>query len=207
MRQQVLVLVRHGRTGWNEKGWFQGRTDLGLAESGRKQAERLRDALAAEAVRFDRVFASPLVRARETARIVDREPEIIEDLAEIDRGDWEGKTKEAIRLGWRDLWEVWYDDPVGLSMPGGEAFDDLWVRAGRALERLEGCGARSVLACGHKAVNRVLIARALELPSKGVWDIPQPQACRSVLVRDGDAWRAEVLGDDAHLPAGLRSNS
>jgi len=52
----------------------------------------------------------------------------------------------------------------------------------------------------------VLIARALGRPSKGVWDIPQPQACRTVLVHSGGRWAAEVIGDASHLPDELRSD-
>ena len=93
-------------------------------------------------------------------------------------------------------------------MPGGEAFDDLWERAGRLLEALESSGAESMLACGHKGINRVVLARALGRASRGVWRIPQPQVSRSVLVRDEDGvWRAELLGDVSHLPPELRSDS
>ena len=200
----TLVLVRHGATTWNDNGYCQGLKDVPLSERGRMQAEALSAALAETA--FDRVIASPLTRARETALIATgRDAEILEDLAEIDRGHWEGHAMDEVRRRWGKLCKVWYDDPRGLSMPGGEAFDDLWVRAGRALQALES-GAGAVFACAHKALNRVLIARALGRPSKGVWDIPQPQACRSVLVRDGKGWSAELIGDASHLPDDLRSD-
>ena len=92
-------------------------------------------------------------------------------------------------------------------MPGGELFDDLWKRARGVLETIEDCGASRVLVCAHEAINRVLIAQALGSPTKGVWAIPQPQAGRSVLVREDGAWRAETIGDVEHLPAELRSES
>ena len=92
-------------------------------------------------------------------------------------------------------------------MPGGEAFDDLWERAGRVLALWEALGDGRVLACAHKAVNRVIIARALGLPSEGVWGMPQPQACRNVLVLEDGAWRAALVGDASHLPDEMRSES
>lgn len=200
----TLVLVRHGATTWNDNGYCQGLKDVPLSERGRTQAEALRAALADTA--FDRVFASPLTRAKETARVATgREAEILEDLAEIDRGHWEGHAMDEVRRRWGKLCKVWYDDPKGLSMPGGEAFDDLWDRAGRALRALES-RAGTVFACAHKALNRVLIARALGRPSKGVWDIPQPQACRSVLILDVKGWSAKLIGDASHLPDDLRSD-
>jgi broad specificity phosphatase PhoE len=199
-----LLLVRHGATEWNEDGRCLGRTDIPLSAAGRRQAELLRGALEGE--RFDRVFASPLSRAVETARLLGHEPEILDDLAEIDRGAWEGLLPDAIRSRDPAFHARWYDDPRGLSMPGGESFDGLSERAGRALATLGNAGAR-VLAVGHRAINRVLIARALGRDSKGVWGIAQPQACRTVLVGEKGRFRAEVLGDVSHLPPELRSDS
>lgn len=199
-----IVLVRHGATAWNEGRRCLGRTDIPLSATGRAQAERLCAALRGE--RFDRVFSSPLSRALETARLLGHEPEILEDLAEIDRGLWEGLLPDAIRSRDPLFHARWYDDPKGLAMPGGEAFDGLWERAGRALEAL-GKAEGAVLAVGHRALNRVLIARALGRDSKGVWGIAQPQACRTVLVGEKGRLRAEALGDVAHLPPELRSDS
>lgn len=203
---QTLVLVRHGATAWNDNGYFQGHKDVPLNERGREQADALGRLL--DGQRFDRIFASPLSRAQETARRVAGEPEILPDLIELDRGHWEGHVGEEIRRRWGKLWKAWYEDPAGLAMPGGEAFDDLWERTGRLLATLEETGAESILACGHKGINRVLIARALDLPTEGVWRIPQPQVSRSVLVRDdAGKWSAEILGDVSHLPPDLRSDS
>jgi phosphoserine phosphatase len=199
-----LTLVRHGATAWNEDGLCLGRRDIPLSATGRRQAECLRAALSGE--RFDRVFSSPLSRAVETARLLGHEPEILDDLAEIDRGAWEGLLPDAIRKRDAALHARWYDDPKGLAMPGGEAFDHLWERAGRALAFLSKASGR-VLAVGHRALNRVLIARALGRDSKGVWGIAQPQACRTVLVGEKGRFRAELTGDVAHLPPELRSDS
>jgi probable phosphoglycerate mutase len=201
-RVRTLVLVRHGATAWNERGLCLGRKDLALSATGRAQAERLAAALSGEA--FDRVFASPLSRALETARLLGHEPEPLPDLLEIDRGAWEGLPAGEIRRRYPELHAAWYDDPTGLAMPDGESFAALWDRAGRALELL-GRGGR-VLAVAHKAINRVVIARALGRPAKGVWGIAQPQAGRTVLEADGRPWRVVLLGDTSHLPPTLRSD-
>ena len=208
----TLVLLRHGATAWNESGYCQGRRDVPLADAGRAQALRLRDAFAGRP--FDLVLASPLGRAVETARIATgRNPSILEDLMEIDRGHWEGHVAEEIRRRWGKLHKAWYEDPKGLAMPGGESFDELWDRAGRVLGAVEETGKGLVLACGHKAINRVIIARALGRPTAGVWQIPQPQACRTELARDEDSrststrWECVMLADVSHLPRELRSDS
>jgi broad specificity phosphatase PhoE len=199
----TLILVRHGATNWNASDFCQGHKDVALNDDGRRQIELLKDALSDYAI--DRAFASPLQRAQETARILGYEPEILPDLIEIDRGHWEGHPMDEIRRRWGKLAKQWYDDPAGLSMPGGEAFDDLWERAGRLEEQLSGDGV--TLACAHKAINRVLIARLLQRPTKGVWQIPAPQASCSILVHEGGTWTAELIGDVSHLPEELRSDS
>ena len=63
-----IFMVRHGETEWNRQRRLQGRTDIPLNDAGlaeaRKAAKALRD------VNFDRIFTSPLQRARKTAEIL-----------------------------------------------------------------------------------------------------------------------------------------
>jgi len=65
-----FYFLRHGETDWNKQGLMQGHTDIPLNETGRAQAEAAAAALSR--VSIDRIVASPLVRARETAEIVNR---------------------------------------------------------------------------------------------------------------------------------------
>lgn len=199
-----VTLLRHGATTWNENSYCQGRKDVPLSARGREQARLLAGAL--EGKRFRRAFASPLQRARQTIEALGHTPEVLPELLEIDRGHWEGHTMEEVHRRWAKLYEGWYGDPSGLAMPGGESFESLWERAGQALERFAACEG-PVIACGHKAINRAILARALGRLSAEVWKIPQPQACRSVLILEQGVWRAEVLGDVSHLPAAMRSDS
>ncbi len=89
-----LLLVRHGETDWNAEGRLQGHTDRPLSDHGRRQARRLADELATEAL--DAIYASDLARARETAEIVAARlalpVELDPDLREKNWGTWEGLT-------------------------------------------------------------------------------------------------------------------
>ena len=62
-----LTLVRHGTTGWNESGRFQGWGDPLLSAWGRAEAVRLRAHLAGES--YVRVVDSVHLLARETSSI------------------------------------------------------------------------------------------------------------------------------------------
>lgn len=63
-----LCAVRHGETDWNVAGILQGWCDVPLNDFGRAQSRELATLFADEG--FTSVWTSPLIRARETARIV-----------------------------------------------------------------------------------------------------------------------------------------
>ena len=63
-----LLLVRHGKTEWNESGRYQGISDISLSEEGLRQAEALGQRLAGE--KIDAVYSSDLKRAVQTARTI-----------------------------------------------------------------------------------------------------------------------------------------
>ena len=86
MPTRKFLFLRHGETDWNKAGRIQGTTDIPLNATGIAQARAAAKALAAE--KFDRVIASPLSRALETARIVNQAHgrPLHEDAALMERG-------------------------------------------------------------------------------------------------------------------------
>lgn len=87
-----IYVARHGQTDWNTQHKAQGRSDIPLNETGVKQAETLRDNI--KGTKFDAVYASPLKRAAETAKIAtDNKYDIVYDdrLMERSFGDFEGE--------------------------------------------------------------------------------------------------------------------
>jgi broad specificity phosphatase PhoE len=159
----TLVFVRHGITDWNVDGRFQGQLDIPLNAAGRRQAEVVRAHL--EPIAFDRVYASPLKRAEETARILAGHQRVVADwrLAEIHHGDWQGKTKEEIESQWPDEWAVWNKDPLKTKTSGGESPNDLRRRVQDFLMALTG---NSVLCVSHgvviQTVREILLGTAFE---------------------------------------------
>jgi broad specificity phosphatase PhoE len=150
-----VVLVRHGETEWSRDGRHTGRTDVPLTERGEEQALAVGDALRGRS--FAVVWSSPLQRALETARLAGFTPEVREELAEWDYGEYEGLTTPEIRQevpGWT-IWRY--------AAPGGESGEQVGARADRAvaeLRRLDG----DALVFAHGHLLRVLAARWLELP-------------------------------------------
>jgi len=149
-----VVLVRHGETEWSRDGRHTGRTDLPLTEVGERQARALGEALGRR--EFALVLSSPLTRALSTARLAGFDPELQEDLAEWDYGEYDGLTTPEIREQIPD-WTIW-----GYGALGGESVEQLAARADRVVAKLLGVEG-DVLVFSHGHFLRVLTARWLGL--------------------------------------------
>jgi broad specificity phosphatase PhoE len=126
----VVALVRHGRTEANDVGVWQGHSDGGLDEEGRRQAERL----ARWYGEFDVLYASPLGRATQTAEPLGS-ASIVHDLKELGMGEWEGRTRAEIMAGWPELWDTIYERGEDVPRGGnGETWSGMVARVARAVE-------------------------------------------------------------------------
>ena len=96
-----IFMVRHGETEWNRQRRLQGRTDIPLNDAGLAEARRAAKAL--RDVNFDRIFTSPLQRARKTAEILrgSREIPVTAEalLIEVSFGVGEGIQLHTVALG------------------------------------------------------------------------------------------------------------
>jgi broad specificity phosphatase PhoE len=123
-----LLLTRHGNAAPDDV-ILGGTLDLPLTEVGRAEARALAGRLAG--IRVDRIIASPMARALETARIVaaGRPVEVDERLRELRYGAWEGLTHALIESRDPALWARWDADPAATDPPGGECGNDVADRA------------------------------------------------------------------------------
>lgn len=193
-----LTLARHGSTPWNEAGRHQGWGDPPLSERGRWEAERLRARLAG--ARFDRVVASDLRRARETAEIAlpGAEAESDARLRELHFGAWEGLTWEECTARDGDLLARWTDDPLSCAPPEGEETRAFEARIAAALGDLPESG--EVLWVVHAGVIHAVLARLLEVPLRRTFAL-RLSACgltRAELFPGGA--RITCVNDTAHIP-------
>jgi phosphoserine phosphatase len=149
-----LVIVRHGRTEWNADGRRQGREDIPLDLVWHQQAASLGDQLRDH--RFTSAFCSPLVRARETARVIILERHHVEitvdtRLIEFDFGSLSGTRRSEVPLSLR---HQHLDEPV----PGGESLRDAWNRCTEFTRHLRESvdSEATVLVVGHERLNGLL---------------------------------------------------
>ncbi len=127
-------MMRHGESLGNQQKRFLGHTDLPLTEKGRIQAQAAAEYLKANGILPDAVYASPLSRAFETARIATGvEPIPHDGLREIFAGAWEGLLFSEITARYPVDVAPWNDD-IGISRPtGGESVRELSERVLRTL--------------------------------------------------------------------------
>lgn len=94
-----ILLVRHGQTAWNDRGYLQGQTDVPLSDAGHAEATQLATHLAT-AYDITEVITSPLRRAATTADYVAAEAGIASclvdgNLQERSFGRYEGEPAIA----------------------------------------------------------------------------------------------------------------
>lgn len=169
----LVYLARHGQTALNESGVLRGLLDPPLNETGQRQAANLGAALGA--LRPSLVAASPLRRARETAKpVADRAGLTVTtdgSLLDRDYGPWAGTPKDDVVARWGSV----------DAAPGVEPRAVVRDRALRGLAAIvRDCPGDVVVAVSHDAVNREVLA-ALD-PSLGdPDDIQQDNGCFNVL--------------------------
>ena len=126
-----LILLRHGRSAWNDKNLFTGWYDCGLNEAGRAEALRAAELLAAAGLIPTAVHTSVLRRATETTGIVldalglgSLEVRRSWRLNERHYGDLTGLDKAATRVAHGDeqlqRWRRGYDTPPPPIRPDNE---------------------------------------------------------------------------------------
>jgi len=137
-----VIVVRHGASEAALPGALfplvDGRGDPNLSEDGLDQARAIAARLAPEGIA--RLFVTPLRRTHQTAaplvEATGLEPIVVEDLAEVRLGDWEGGEYRV---------RVARNDPLILQMfqqerwdviPGGESFESLGGRVRAGIERI-----------------------------------------------------------------------
>ena len=160
----TLLLIRHAETGASGllTGWMGG---WHLNSAGQIQAQRLAERLSGLPIRA--VYASPLERTLETAEIVAAPhglaPECLEDLGEVDFGEWEGYAFEDLQNDER--WRQYNLCRTCTQPPGGEWITEVQTRMARGLNCLAERHPEEIIAVvSHGDPLRCAVAHFLGMP-------------------------------------------
>jgi broad specificity phosphatase PhoE len=178
-----ILLIRHGRTAWNEEGRMQGRADLPLSPEGRAEVLRWRLPRAWADARW---FSSPLRRATETAALLTDQRVAIEPrLIEMDWGPWEGFSLAELRE--RAPAAMAANEARGLNFrpPGGESPREVRARLDALLADLSD-DPGDVVCLTHKGVIRAALSLATGWDMRSKPPLRLASDAALVLRRDAD---------------------
>jgi phosphoserine phosphatase len=190
-----VILVRHGKSTYNQERRIQGRLDKSiLTEAGRSAAILVGDTLSS--ITFDAAYSSPLQRAKETAEIIvsrlTNPPQLqpTDQLMEIDLPLWEGMLRQDAIDQFPEAYRCWQQQPDKFSMKlpskDGEIehFPVLALFANARhfwQELLSRHKSGTILVVAHNGINRALIATASEISPAYYQSIQQSNCGISVI--------------------------
>jgi alpha-ribazole phosphatase len=142
---RILHVIRHGEP--TLTGVLLGRTDPPLSDAGLAACAALR-------IEADLFHSSPLLRARQSAEALarGRSVRVDADLAEIELGEWDGRSWAEIESAQPELAKAKLANWQGVVPPGGESWEVFTARVDRALGRVL-AGPFPAAVVGHVAVN------------------------------------------------------
>jgi broad specificity phosphatase PhoE len=180
-----IYLMRHGET------LYQSEVSEGAIGNG-ALTERGSEQIAAAALLFrgvpiDHVYASPLARAQETARIIAQEKELdvllSPDLREISP-DEAGVAGKSIAAIFREVQRFFKESDTSWDEPylGGETFRQVQERGVRFLTSvLSQDDWQTLLVVAHGGINNALLAYATGVTGGRLFNIEQDFGCINII--------------------------
>ena len=168
-----VILVRHGRTTYNEQGRYQGSSDRSiLTAKGHQNAYAT--GIALQQFNFDAVYTSPLKRVQQTTQeiiaafnSVQKQPPVFIEpkLTEIYMSDWEGLTYQEVKDTFAEDYDCWQSTPHlftrdGVDYPVLNLYQQariFWQQI--LIKHRQG----TVLVVAHGGTNKALISTAIAI--------------------------------------------
>jgi len=147
-----LYFVRHGQTDDNFKSIVQGRIDNPLNDTGRTQAHQTALKLKELDINFDHIYSSPLIRAKESAEIINKTLKIGDVIEEADLIEREFGSLEGLDVAYM-RWLVQNDN---FKKEGFETDEEIINRVKNCIDRLTKTGENILLVCHSHTIKAFL---------------------------------------------------
>lgn len=181
MLTTTLILICAGTTRMARTGGFAG-PDEPLDAGGRRDAARAGHDGATL------IGCSPALAARQTGQAMALPLAVEAALADIDHGQWTGRTFDAVPP---QALREWIADPAG-GAPGGETMAQVQQRIGPWIDHVAGL-AGTWCAITHPMVVRAALAHILDVPSRAMLAIDLAPLSRTRLSFNR-GWRLQGIG-------------
>ncbi|TDO98665.1 histidine phosphatase family protein [Marinomonas balearica] len=156
-----LFLIRHPKPDV-ESGFCYGKLDVPIVSTWQEDAACVRKWLKNRKINNIQSFHSPLSRAAKLALNVYSHSEPIDELVELDFGDWEGQNWSSIS---QDEIEAWGKDLQFSAPYNGESLEDLRLRIMPKVQKiLSKAGENDVVLFAHSGVIKVIVSVLCEWP-------------------------------------------
>ena len=183
-----------------------------MTDKGKQQAKLTGKALTN--LTIDVAYASPLIRAQHTAKIMLLEnfnpPELFtsEGLLEIDLSEWESMLASEVKEKFPEKYHNWQNQPDQFQLGDRFCILELFEQA-KALwaEILLKHQGKTILLVGHSAINRALICSAIGISLNLYHNIQQVNCAISVLNFQGSSIADGVQLESLNLASHLESIS
>ena len=198
-----LFLIRHGATPLSAEDRFSGAENVFLSDDGRAQVQHL--AIRLTDSKLSALYASPLDRTMETARIISGPhrltPIPYDGLREISHGHWEGLSRKEVETNFADEYSAWDSDPFTFAPEGGESGISVLARALPIIrEIVVNHKNENVAVVSHKATLRIILSSLLGFDMRGYRDrLDQAPACLNIVdFKDPVRARLMLFNDISH---------
>jgi broad specificity phosphatase PhoE len=141
--------------------------------------------------RFDRIFTSPALAARQTATALGVEAVAVDALRDMDHGSWAGRYFADVHAEEPDSFERWLARPWK-GTPDGETFAQLSIRTAKWIDGVQG-GSGSALVVTHPMVIRALLGAAIGIAVEAAMRIDIAPLTAATLSHHR-GWRLQGLG-------------
>jgi probable phosphoglycerate mutase len=184
----TFAFIRHGQTDWNRDDKLQGSSDIPLNAQGREQAHEAAGILADGG--WEVVVSSPLLRARETARIIAHDLGLelgpsYPAFVERDYGPLEGTSSSETIARWPNR-----------DYPGAESLDSVVSRGLAGLARVaDDFRDRDVVIVAHGTIIRYTLAALAGRPLDAIRN-----GSISTFRLDGDRWEVLTVNGQPLVP-------
>lgn len=201
-----ILLVRHCEAMGNVNRIFQGHTDADISENGKKQLELL--ALRCRNMHIDAMYSSPLKRAYKTAEAINQfhhlPIHVVDDLIEINGGDWEGVPWKDFPIRFAEDNQLWTLEPHRFAPQNGEPMQHVYERMRNAVTKIAADNAGKVVCvASHGCAIRNFLCWAGGNPIEKINEVDWcDNTALSIIDFDGELCPHIVLQNDAsHLSA------
>ena len=201
-----LCIVRHGETAWNAEHRVQGQLDVPLNAIGQAQALAASNVLARE--KFDVIYSSDLIRARQTALLTASRfsMEVVQEkeLRERNYGIFERLTYAEVKVEYPEDYARFAARDPEYAFRTGESLKDFYARSIAVISRLANAHqGQNILVFTHGGVLDMFYRHITGFPLSAERDFGIPNAGLNRIEVTPAGWRVIAWADTAHLDDAL----